>query len=127
MLDVKFIRENPELVQSDAAKKGYDISIKDLAYLIKGIVGFEGEIVFNTDMPDGTPRKLLDVSKLKEMGWVYNTTLESGVKKTYENYKMKNKKRRQSKHTNMAGMTQLACFSQWSRSSKDWFRYMANS
>lgn len=71
---------------------GEDISIKDLAHLIKEIVGFEGDIVFNTDMPDGTPRKLLDVSKLKEMGWVYNTTLLDGITKTYENYKMKNKK-----------------------------------
>ena len=65
---------------------GKDISIKDLAYLIKDVVEFNGDIVFNSDMPDGTPRKLLDVSKLKEIGWVYNTTLESGVKKTYEDY-----------------------------------------
>ena len=65
---------------------GKDISIKDLAYLIKDVVEFNGDIVFNSDMPDGTPRKLLDVSKLKEIGWEYNTTLESGVKKTYEDY-----------------------------------------
>ena len=65
---------------------GVDITINDLALTIKEVVGFKGDIYFNTDMPDGTPRKLLDVSKLKELGWEYKTTLREGIKKTYKNY-----------------------------------------
>ena len=53
---------------------GEDITIKGLAYLISDIVGYQGKIIFNTDMPDGTPRKLLDVSKLKSLGWRYQTS-----------------------------------------------------
>ena len=55
---------------------GVEISIKDLAYLVKEIVGFSGEIVFDTEKPDGTPRKLMDVSKLSKMGWNYKISLE---------------------------------------------------
>jgi len=65
---------------------GVDISIKDLAYLIRDIVGFSGEVHFNLDMPDGTLRKLLDVSKLKGLGWQHSTTLKEGIKKTYHDY-----------------------------------------
>jgi GDP-L-fucose synthase len=65
---------------------GKDITIKDLAYTIKEVVGFEGDIYFNTEMPDGTPRKLLDVTKLKEIGWEYKTSLREGIKKTYLDY-----------------------------------------
>jgi len=63
---------------------GEDISIKDLALLIKKIVGFEGEIVNDTTKPDGTPRKLLDVSKLHNLGWKHSTSLKDGIKQTYE-------------------------------------------
>ena len=63
---------------------GEDISIKDLAFLIKEIVGFNGDIVFNTDKPDGTPRKLLDVGKLNKLGWEYKISLEEGIKQVYE-------------------------------------------
>lgn len=63
---------------------GRDISIKDLAYLIKDIVGFKGNIVFDPTKPDGTPRKLLDVSKLEKAGWKAKTSLEDGIKATYE-------------------------------------------
>jgi GDP-L-fucose synthase len=66
---------------------GVDISIKDLALTIKRVVDFRGDIHFNTDMPDGTPRKLLDVSKLKELGWQYKTLLEDGIRKTYKDFK----------------------------------------
>lgn len=69
---------------------GEDITIKGLAYLISDIVGYQGKIIFNTDMPDGTPRKLLDVSKLKSLGWRYQTSLTEGIKKTYADY-VKNK------------------------------------
>lgn len=65
---------------------GVDITIKDLALTIKEVVGFEGEIYFNTDMPDGTPRKLLDVSRLKDLGWKYKISLREGIEKTYKDY-----------------------------------------
>lgn len=65
---------------------GKDITIKDLALTIKEVVGFEGDIYFNTDMPDGTPKKLLDVSKLEGLGWKYKTELKEGIEKTYKDY-----------------------------------------
>jgi len=65
---------------------GLDITIKDLALTIKEVVNFKGDIYFNTDMPDGTPRKLLDVSKIKNLGWEYKTTLREGIEKTYKDY-----------------------------------------
>lgn len=65
---------------------GEDISIKDLALLIKEIVGYEGELLFNPQMPDGTPRKLLDVSKLHGLGWKHKTSLREGITKVVENY-----------------------------------------
>jgi GDP-L-fucose synthase len=63
---------------------GVEVTIKEVAELIKKIVGYEGEIVFDTTKPDGTPRKLMDVSLLNEMGWKYSTSLEEGIKKAYE-------------------------------------------
>ena len=66
---------------------GEDISIKDLAHLVKKIVGFEGEIVHDLSKPDGTPRKLMDVSKLHKMGWKHQISLEYGVKSVYEEIK----------------------------------------
>jgi len=65
---------------------GEDVTIAELAVVIKNIVGFEGDIYFNTEMPDGTPRKLSDVSKLKEIGWIYKTSLKEGIQKTYTDY-----------------------------------------
>lgn len=65
---------------------GEDCSIKELAEMIKTVVGFEGEIYWNTVKPDGTPRKLLDVSKLAMFGWRYSTSLKIGLKKTYNWY-----------------------------------------
>jgi GDP-L-fucose synthase len=63
---------------------GEDIEIMRLAELIKKIVGFQGEIKNDLEKPDGTPRKLLDVSKLQNLGWKYKIPLEEGIKKTYE-------------------------------------------
>jgi GDP-L-fucose synthase len=63
---------------------GKDLSIKDLAQLIKNIVGFEGEIVWDTTKPDGTPRKLLDVSKLHSLGWKNKIELKQGIEKVYK-------------------------------------------
>ncbi|SEC11095.1 GDP-L-fucose synthase [Paenibacillus sp. GP183] len=62
---------------------GKDISIKHLAYLIKKAVGFDGDIKFDITKPDGMPQKLLDVSRLKDSGWVNKTELEDGIRKTY--------------------------------------------
>ncbi len=66
---------------------GKDINIKDLAYLIKGIVDFKGNIEFDTSKSDGTPQKLLDVSKIMNLGWKPDITLKEGIKNTYELYK----------------------------------------
>ncbi len=66
---------------------GKDISIRELAELIKEIVGFEGSIQYDPSKPDGTPRKLLDVSKLESLGWRSKTSLREGIEKTYEWYK----------------------------------------
>ena len=63
---------------------GEDITIKDAAQIIKEVVGFYGEVVFNTKMPDGTKRKLLDVSKIENLGWKHTITLKDGLKETYE-------------------------------------------
>lgn len=65
---------------------GEDISIKDLALLIKSIIGFEGEITFDTSKPDGTPRKLLDVSKLHSKGWEHTIELEQGIRLAYHDF-----------------------------------------
>ena len=65
---------------------GQDVTIAELAIGISKIVEYDGEIYFNTEMPDGTPRKLLDVSKLKDLGWQYQTSLSDGIKKTYQDY-----------------------------------------
>jgi GDP-L-fucose synthase len=66
---------------------GKDVSIKDLAYLVKKTVGFEGEIVHDLSKPDGTPRKLMNVNKLHEMGWQHKIGLEEGIKQVYQEVK----------------------------------------
>src|SRR5574344_1622512 len=65
---------------------GTDISIKELAELIKKIIGFKGELYFNTEKPDGTMKKLTDVRKLNSLGWKYKMNLESGIKEMYKWY-----------------------------------------
>lgn len=65
---------------------GKDLSIKALAELIKHVVGYEGELVWNTSKPDGTPRKLMDVSKLHSLGWQHKIGLEEGIRHTYEQF-----------------------------------------
>jgi len=69
---------------------GEDISILDLARMVKQIVGFEGDIITDTTKPDGTPRKLMDVSKLTKLGWKASISLEEGIKKVYEEIKDQN-------------------------------------
>jgi GDP-L-fucose synthase len=68
---------------------GDDISIKDLALLVKKIVGFEGDLKFDTSKPDGTPRKLMDVSKLHSFGWKHRIGLEEGIRGVYTEVKEK--------------------------------------
>jgi GDP-L-fucose synthase len=65
---------------------GEDITIKELAYLIKDIVSYEGEIEFDSSKPDGTMRKRLDVSKINNLGWKYKIGLREGIENTYEDY-----------------------------------------
>jgi GDP-L-fucose synthase len=68
---------------------GHDITINELALLIQKVVGFEGKLVFDTSQPDGTPRKLMDVSKLNSKGWHYQVELEQGIRLVYEDFKTK--------------------------------------
>ena len=65
---------------------GIDCTILELAQKIKNVVGYSGDIVLDRTKPDGTPRKLLDVSRLKALGWVAKTSLEDGLKKTYNDF-----------------------------------------
>ncbi len=90
----KFLMENVEAENMREISPDYfvnvgtgeDLKIKDLALLVKNIVGFKGEIAYDTSKPDGTPRKLLDVNKINRLGWKHKTKLEDGIKKTYEWY-----------------------------------------
>lgn len=66
---------------------GKEITIKELAETVKKIVGYQGEIIWNRDMPDGTPRKLTDVTKLHELGWKHKVELDEGVRLAYEWFK----------------------------------------
>ena len=63
---------------------GKEITIRGLAEMVKEVVGYEGELVFDANKPDGTPRKLLDVSRLEEAGWKYKVELRDGIEKAYE-------------------------------------------
>jgi GDP-L-fucose synthase len=70
---------------------GEELTIKELALLIKEITGYTGEIKFDTTKPDGTPRKLMDHTRLKNMGWKHAASLQDGLKKAYEFFKQENK------------------------------------
>lgn len=65
---------------------GEDISIKELAFKIKNLTGYSGELVFDDTKPDGMPRKLLDVSRLHKAGWKHSTSLDAGIERTYRWY-----------------------------------------
>ena len=69
---------------------GKDVTIGELAQTIKKITGFEGELVFDSSKPDGTPRKLMDVSRLEKAGWKYKVELEDGIRRVYEEVKQMN-------------------------------------
>ena len=84
-LDEKTYADNTQPMLSHInVGTGEDLTIRELAELIKSVTGFQGEIVFNTDKPDGAPRKLLDVSRLKNMGWSPTIGLEEGLHTTYD-------------------------------------------
>jgi len=81
---VVFALENelPEFLYNVGS--GKDITIKELAETIQGVVGFKGNILWDKSKPDGTPRKLMDVSKMRDLGWSYSTELTEGIGKTYQ-------------------------------------------
>ncbi len=81
-----FIMNNYEGTEHINVGTGVDVSIRELSEIIKRLTKFEGEIVFDTTKPDGTPRKLLDVSKLNDLGWKSRTSLKRGLKKTINWY-----------------------------------------
>lgn len=86
-----FLMENYDGEQHVNIGTGEEVSIRQLAETVKEVVGFEGELVFNTDMPDGTPRKLTTVDKLQGLGWKHKVSLNEGIRLAYEwfleNYK----------------------------------------
>lgn len=86
-----FLMENYDGEQHVNIGTGEEVSIRQLAETVKDVVGFEGELVFNTNMPDGTPRKLTTVEKLHGLGWKHKVSLNQGIKLAYEwfleNYK----------------------------------------
>ncbi|PZD71780.1 GDP-L-fucose synthase [Acaryochloris thomasi RCC1774] len=85
-----FLMHNYDAAEFVNVGTGQEVSIKELATTIKAVVGFEGELVFDTAKPDGTPRKLQDTSKLEALGWKAKTSFKEGVEQTYrwfvENY-----------------------------------------
>lgn len=86
-----FLMENYSENQFVNIGTGVDVTIKELAETIKKEVGYEGEIHWNTDKPDGTPRKLMDVSKINDLGWKHSLELSEGIKLVYAEYKEKHK------------------------------------
>ena len=83
---VCFLLENYESGEIINVGVGEDVSIAELAELVRDIVGFEGEIRYDTSRPDGTPRKLMDVTRLSSLGWTAQTTLPEGIRQTYKWY-----------------------------------------
>ena len=81
-----FLMNNYSGNETVNAGTGKEISIKDLTQLVAKVVGYEGEIRWDTTKPNGTPRKLLDVSKTKELGWNYKTELEDGIRLAYNDF-----------------------------------------
>jgi len=81
-----FLMQNYNEVEFVNVGTGQEVSIKDLALTIQAVVGYEGDLVFDTSKHDGTPRKLMDVSRLKAAGWTAKTDLKTGIEKTYAWY-----------------------------------------
>ena len=85
-----FLMNNYSGNETVNAGSGKEITIKDLSEMVARIVGYTGEILWDTTKPNGTPRKLLDVSKAAKMGWTYSTELEDGIALAYQDYLSKN-------------------------------------
>jgi GDP-L-fucose synthase len=81
-----FIMKNYNGRQPINIGTGVDLSIRELAEMIKATVGFKGKISFDPEKPDGTPRKLLDISRLQKLGWQYKTRLENGIELAYQDF-----------------------------------------
>ena len=81
-----FLMNNYSGQETVNAGTGKEISIRDLAYLVAKIVGFNGEIEWDSSRPNGTPRKLLDISKAEKLGWKYKTGLEDGIRLAYQDF-----------------------------------------
>ena len=81
-----FLMNNYSGNETVNAGTGKELSIKALTELVAKVVGFEGEIKWDTTRPNGTPRKLLDVSKAAGLGWVYRTELEDGIRLAYDDF-----------------------------------------
>lgn len=81
-----FLLENYSGDETVNAGTGKELSIKELTELVKETVGYEGEIRWDTSKPNGTPRKLLDVSKAEKLGWKYKTELKEGIRLAYEDF-----------------------------------------
>lgn len=84
-----FLMNNYSGNETVNAGSGKEISIKDLTHLVAEIVGYQGQILWDTSKPNGTPRKLMDVSKAQKMGWHDKTSLRDGIKLSYEDFKRK--------------------------------------
>ncbi len=82
-----FLMNHFQEIQPINVGTGQDLSIRELAELIKSVVGYEGQVYYNHSYPDGTPRKLMDISKLQEMGWAPTISLLDGIGRTYSQMK----------------------------------------
>jgi len=85
-----FLMKNYDSSEIINVGSGKDITIKDLSKLMKEIISFEGDVIFDTTKPDGTLKKLLDISKLTNIGWNYSIELKEGLKRTYQDFLIKN-------------------------------------
>lgn len=81
-----FLMQNYNEKQIINIGTGEDLSIADLAKTVQNIVGFEGKLIFDTEKPDGTPRKLMDISRLHKLGWKHTTSLEKGIQLAYDDF-----------------------------------------
>ncbi len=81
-----FLMNNYSGDETVNAGTGKELSIKELTELVAEVIGYEGEIAWDTSKPNGTPRKLLDVSKAEKLGWKYKTELRDGIRLAYEDF-----------------------------------------
>jgi GDP-L-fucose synthase len=81
-----FLMKKYESDETINVGSGQEVTIRELAETVTKVVGFQGDLVFDATKPDGTPRKLLDVTRLKEMGWSPRKSLEEGIRLAYEDF-----------------------------------------